>query len=78
MQLLFLQFFINSTHFKIFVHKEIIMSQTPQYVVDAHYNGEILVFDDMGIIFENIDICRFKLSRNAKFEYLRERIQTRM
>ncbi|CAI8588941.1 unnamed protein product [Vicia faba] len=32
----------------------------------------------MGIIFKNTDICRFKLSRNAKFEYLRERIQTRM
>ncbi|CAI8604150.1 unnamed protein product [Vicia faba] len=54
------------------------MSQIPQYIVDAHYSGEILISDEMGIIFENIDIRQFKLSRNAKFEYLRERIQTRM
>lgn len=54
------------------------MSRPLQYVVNAHYVGEICTSNDMGITFETAEICRFKISRKATFNYLKDRIQKKI
>ncbi|XP_058742223.1 uncharacterized protein LOC131614679 [Vicia villosa] len=49
-----------------------------QYIVHAHYKGEIQSSDAVGIIFANTEICRLKISRNPNFNYLRSRLESKL
>lgn len=44
----------------------------------AHHKGNFHTSEEIDIWFENTEICRFKLSRKDTFEYLKERIQTKL
>ncbi|CAK8567537.1 unnamed protein product [Lathyrus sativus] len=54
------------------------MSRTSNYIVHAHYNGEIFISENSGFGFQNTDLTRLTMSRKANFVHFKERIQSKI
>ncbi|CAK8574982.1 unnamed protein product [Lathyrus sativus] len=54
------------------------MSSAQQYIVNAHFNGSVVVSDEVGLIFENTDVIRFAVNRRSSFQHFKERVQMKL
>ncbi|CAK8534244.1 unnamed protein product [Lathyrus sativus] len=54
------------------------MSIIPKYIVNAHYNGSVIVSDEVGLIFENTDISRFSVNRRSSFQHFKDRLEMKV
>lgn len=55
-----------------------IMSHIQKYMINVHHKGNVIAFDEMGLIFENTEICHFTISRRSSFQHLKERIKMKL
>ncbi|CAK8564722.1 unnamed protein product [Lathyrus sativus] len=54
------------------------MSSAQQHIVNAHFNGSVVVSDEVGLIFENTDVIRFAVNRRSSFQHFKERVQMKL
>lgn len=48
---------------------------SPMYVVNAHYNGETYVTEELGFLFRDTHHVSFSIKRNASLLHLKRRIE---
>lgn len=54
------------------------MSHAQQYMVNVHHKGNVISSDEVCLIFENTESCRFTISRRSPFQHFKERIQMKL
>ncbi|CAK8541198.1 unnamed protein product [Lathyrus sativus] len=54
------------------------MSTIQQYIVNAHYNGSVVVSDEVGLIFGNTDVSRFSVNKRSSFQHFKDRVKMKM
>ncbi|CAK8543337.1 unnamed protein product [Lathyrus sativus] len=54
------------------------MSTSQQYIVNAHYNGSVVVSDEVGLIYENTDVTRFSVNKRSSFQHFKDRIKMKV
>ncbi|CAK8537349.1 unnamed protein product [Lathyrus sativus] len=54
------------------------MPTSQQYIVDAHFNGSIVVSDEVGLIFEITDVTRFSVNKRSSFQHFKDRVQMKV
>ncbi|CAK8565000.1 unnamed protein product [Lathyrus sativus] len=54
------------------------MSNSQQYIVNAHYNGNVVVSDEVGLIFENTDVTRFSVNKISSFRHFKDRVHMKV
>ncbi|CAK8567288.1 unnamed protein product [Lathyrus sativus] len=54
------------------------MSHIQKYVINAHHNGNVIVSDEVDLIFENIEISHFSINRRSSFQHFKESLEMKV
>ncbi|CAK8540821.1 unnamed protein product [Lathyrus sativus] len=54
------------------------MSTSQQYIVNAHFNGSVVVSDEVSLIFENTDVTRFSVNKRSSFQHFKDMVQMKV
>ena len=54
------------------------MAYAPQYVINAHFNGETYICPTAGFLFRDTDNIRFLLNGKANFSYFTKWLEAKL